>query len=469
MEKALPEKVRAGQLAAAALERSSLLDYYDSGFPGRLRDATDGGAVLTVGEWIGLSERRLPTGISKGDEVYLALVLESEEVAREFCRARPAAAGFERICKSFTDRLSHEDKEQWDDRVGVSPTLSDRKRLPAMAQAIDSGEAEFSLLSEARCFKQDVFMPGQEALSRTYERFYLPLRGAFEATHGRIVEELWCLKIPLGVVLTTGGSTGNRLHFDGVYSEKLGEVINRCKEVHGRARRFLPPEEYRTLASEIYGVLTDLFGHTDESATLSVDGNSIYDLDGKPYLERIDLIEAKLERGMTRRGQRWYLAGTVIGLGSLCVLFGVLALLSLGDWEKIFEGAIFGATGALASVLYRMHRGELSIDAQQGRLLVYIAASVRPLTGALFGAAIIALLLSGLLPIEVPKDGSDRFYFLGVLAFIAGLSERWAPDLLQLTADRVSAEAKPDEETADEKDKSGETAAVAANPASDGS
>lgn len=450
MEAVLPGKVSAGELAAAALERGSLLDYYDPGFLGKLRSATGNGAVSTVGEWIGFGERRLPDGVGKGDEVYLVLVLESEEVAREFCRARPASAGFERICKSFTDRLSHEDKEQWDDRVGVSPTLGDRKRAPSMAQAIDSGEAEFSLLSEARCFQHAAFLPGQRAANRTYERFYLPLRGAFETTHGRIVEELWCHKIPLGVVLTTGGSTGNRLHFDGVYSEKLGEVINRCKDVHGRARRFLPPEEYRTLAGEMYGVLTDLFGHTDESATLGVDGSSTYDVDGKPYLERMDLIESKLERGMTRRGERWYLAGTVIGLASLSVLFGVLALLSLGDWEQIFEGAIFGAAGALASVLYRMHRGELSIDAQQGRLLVYIAASVRPLTGALFGGAIIALLLSGLLPIEVPEDDSDRFYFLGVLAFIAGLSERWAPDLLQLTADQISAEAKPDEGTEDE-------------------
>lgn len=90
-----------------------------------------------------------------------------------------------------------------------------------------------------------------------------------------------------------------------------------------------------------------------------------------------------------------------------------------------------------------MNRGDLEVDSQQGRSLVYLGASVRPLTGALFGGIVAALFLSGLLPISVPDTDPERFCFLGVLSFIAGFSERWAPDLLQSTAERVAAEAEP--------------------------
>jgi len=422
------------------------VDYYEAEFLEALRRGPEGEAVVrSVGEWIDACKRRLPGGITSADEVYLALVLESEEVSQAFARSRSEAAGFEHICKAFTDRISHEDKESWDERVGESPTRRDRQNHPAMARAVESGEAEFSLLSEARSYQQSRFFPDPTA-NRTYARFYLPVREAFEARHGRIVEEYWCNNVALGAVRTTGGTSGSRLHFDGAYDDTVSEVINRCKEVHRKGQQYLPPPEYETLVGEVYGLLTDLFASMDRVATLDTAGNSTYEIDQKPYLERIEGIEMEVEAGMARRGQRWYISATVVGLAFLSVVLAVLAAVSSGHVQRIFEGAIFGAAGALASVLYRMNRGDLPIDAQQGRHLVYVAALVRPITGALFGGIIAALLLSELLPVEVPDGDADRFYFLGVLAFVAGLSERWAPDLLQLTAEQISSKAEPGED-----------------------
>jgi hypothetical protein len=444
LEAAFPDSITARDLAAAALERNpQLLDYYPSGFLESLSgQPLADEATASVGEWIAASEQRTRGGIRDSGELYLCLVLASDDVAGMFRSVRPEAAGFERICKGFTDRISHEDKERWDDLVGTSPTLDDRRRLPAMAQAVDSNEAEFSLLSEARAYQRSKFLD-RPAANRTYARFYPPLRRAFEAKHGRIVEEYWCENIALGVVRTFGRKNGGRLHFDGDYDETISEIINRCKEVHRKGQEYLPSPEYENLVSELYGLLTDLFAIVDRAAGLVSVGSSGLELDQEGFLKKVAEIETSVEKGMARRGQRWYISGTVIGLGALSLLLGFLALLSSGQVQRIFEGAIFGAAGAIASVLYRMNQGELRVDAQQGPLLVYVAAMVRPLTGALFGGIISALLLSGLIPIEIPKDDADRFYFLGVLGFVAGLSERWAPDLLQLTAEQVSGQAFP--------------------------
>lgn len=457
LEGALPGDVSARRLAAAALERSSLAAYYSAEFATQLSDGAGGEEEpsQTVGAWIEAAESNLPGPPETGDRVYLALVLVSAGVAEEFARARPDAAGFDRICTAFTDDLTHQNKERWDDLVAGSPTLPDRRQHPVMAGAVESGEAEFSLLGEARTYQQEQFLPNESA-NRTYKRFYPAIRRAFEARHGQVLEEYWCGNVALGVVRTTGGRSLSQLHFDGNYNETVGEVINRCKEVYWQALEFLPPAEYEAMVRDLYGLLTDLFATIDRVAVLGTDGKSTYAVDSAPFLKRLEELEADVARAISRRGQRWYIAGTVIGLLGLSIVLALLALLSLGDWKQIFEGAIFGAAGALASVLYRMHRGDLAIDAQQGRLLVYTGALVRPLTGALFGGVISALLLSGLLPIEVPADKPERFYFLAVLSFIAGFSERWAPDLLQLTADSVSAKAKPAEEQEDEEEGDGE-------------
>jgi hypothetical protein len=435
------EEATARQLAVAALEGSSLAPFYPSEYLDELGTEVEDSKEQTqpVQAWIDLAEELLNDDLRTADDIYLALVLVSAEVAREFARVRPEGAGFARICKAFTDRISHEEKERWDERVGREPTLADRDHHPAMARAIESGEAEFSLLSEARSYKQWKFFSNARA-NRTYDRFYLPVRHAFELAHGRIVEEYWCDEVPFGVVRTTGGAGGSRLHFDGDYGATVSEVINRCKEVHRKAREFLPRQEYDTSVGDLYGLLTDLAATMDAAAALDKEGAVSPKVDREPYLKRVEEVEKDLGTGMARRGQRWYIAGTVFGLVLLALALLLLTLISHGHVQQVLEGAIFGAAGALASVLYRMHRGELAVDAQQGRVLVYIAAVVRPLTGALFGGVITALLLSELLPVKIPDPGDKRFYFLGTLAFVAGLSERWAPDLLQLTADQIAPE-----------------------------
>lgn len=434
----------APRLAAAALRRSALKDHYAADFPDRLGgarpDAVDGDREVAT--WIEAAEEVAEMPLITDEDVYFALVFVSPAFAKEFADERPQSVAFERHSDAFTDRLGHAAKERWDLGAAGAPTPRDRVRLPVMGRALDLGEAEFSLLSEARCYLQSKFESDPVA-NATYRRFHLPIHQAFEARHGPIAEEYWCTRAPIGVVRTSGGSSRAQVHFDGDYDERFIELFNRCKEINRKSREFLPQAEHETMAGNLYGLLTDFLATVDRTAAAAnADGDWAPRVRLKPFLDRVKGLEAELDAGSGRQGQRWYIAGTVVGLVAIGAVLAFAAALADGNWTRIFEGAIFGAAGALASVLYRMNRGALKVDAQQGKRLVYTGALVKPLAGAVFGGIVVALLLSGLLPIEVPEADPQRFYFLGVLAFVAGFSERWAPNLLQLTAERVSGEAK---------------------------
>ena len=363
-------------------------------------------------------------------------MLIDRALASEFRWARPTGKGFEARVGKFTDSLSHAQKEKWDRIAATAPTSFDLQRNPAIAKAIKRGEAEFALLAEARLYQQrrfneDANNPRRAEEERlTYERLYPAVLEAFEKKHGRIIEQYWCANFAAGLVRTTGGF---RLHFDGNLPEPAEVITNRCKDLAQKAREFLTGQELEYVILDFYNLLTQWLFLVDEMGAVKVP-DEVWAKKRESYESRITTIELRVEQRMSRRGQRWYVGGTLIGLVALSVVLGVLAIFVSGHWKFLLEGAIFGAAGAIASVLIRMNRGALQVDASQGRPLVYIAAMVKPLTGVLFGAAVCAMALSKHFAIDVPNGTDARFYFLAVLGFAAGFSERWAPNLLELSS-----------------------------------
>jgi hypothetical protein len=439
----LPDKITGSEFAAAVLRRSDLVEQYGGDFPAHLARMKKGGRKQLATTWIDRAERAAKIPLESAADAYLAMAFVAPGFAKEFAAERPQSVAFERAAARFTDRLSHEDKERWDDCVASTPTPRDRTHLPAMARALEVGKAEFSTFSEAHIYRLPKF-EGRVSARSAYRRFLLPVRRAFEAEHGNILDEYWCAQTPVGTVRTAGGSSKIRVHFDGDYDECLVDIFNRCKEINRKGRRFLPGREYETLAGNLYGLLTDLLAAVDRAiakAAKKDKDSAIASLDQEPFLRRVEGLEAELDDGSRREGQRWYIFGTVIGLLVIGAAFIVAGSQVSGNWKQIFEGAVFGAAGALASVFFRTKLGKLEVDAQQGKILIVVSALVKPLTGAIFGGIIAALVLSGLPHIKVPKSDSTRFFFLGVLAFIAGFSERWAPNLLQQTGERIAAEA----------------------------
>lgn len=442
----LPGTVGAPTLAAAALRRSDLLDEYPADFPARLVSLDDDGEESVAAGLIADAEAEAGIELVSAADVYFALVFISPGFAKEFAVERPPSTAFERLCAAFTDRLGHAAKETWDQGAAPMPTPRDRIKFPILATALDANKAEFASLCMTNCYRRKQFAPSPED-KESYRRFYLPIRHTFEATHGIVLEEYWGANVAIGVARTAGGRSGIRVHFDGDYDKSLADLFIRCKEINRNGRRFLPPTEYRTLAGNLYDLFAELVSAVDQAARGTTDAAAkkaaAKEVDQAPFLRRVKAFEAELDAGSAREGQRWYILGTVVGLLLIGGVFTAAAAIASGNWTAIFEGSIFGAAGALASVFFRVGSGKLEVDSQQGKFLIGVSALVKPLIGAIFGGIVVALLLSGLPQVSVPDADPKRFFFLSALAFIAGFSERFAPNLLQLTGERVAAEATP--------------------------
>jgi hypothetical protein len=126
-----------------------------------------------------------------------------------------------------------------------------------------------------------------------------------------------------------------------------------------------------------------------------------------------------------------YFIGMAIGVallvGGLFAL-GLLAHAHFGT-EPLLYTPLAAGLGAFVSVLARMTRGQLRLSNESGRTIMRLLGLIRPLLGALFGAAIYVMVSGGLLTISPPKPGRDVFFYLGI-AFVAGFSERFAQDMV---------------------------------------
>jgi hypothetical protein len=85
-----------------------------------------------------------------------------------------------------------------------------------------------------------------------------------------------------------------------------------------------------------------------------------------------------------------------------------------------------GAAGSIVSLLIRVR--EFDRQRKSPRAVLFLTGLFRPIIGTIFGLFVYLLLLSELLPIEVPAGPAVGFY--PAIAFIAGFSERFVPDVV---------------------------------------
>jgi hypothetical protein len=85
-----------------------------------------------------------------------------------------------------------------------------------------------------------------------------------------------------------------------------------------------------------------------------------------------------------------------------------------------------GAAGSVVSLLTRVR--EFDRQRKSPRAVLFLTGLFRPIIGTIFGLFVYLLLLSELLPIEVPAGPAVGFY--PAIAFIAGFSERFVPDVV---------------------------------------
>jgi hypothetical protein len=228
-------------------------------------------------------------------------------------------------------------------------------------------------------------------------------------------------------------ASSSALHIEFAYGDpvdpKARAILFRCLDLHYRAIEFLTPKPRKLCMRMIMGVVSSLLGTLDQRSA-----------DGKPAcLETLEIesLEAVIEqthgyydRSAQRQAQIEYFIGMAAGLALL-----VGGLLALGMTthasfasEALLATPLAGGLGAFVSVLARMTRGQLVLSYESGRTIMRLLGLIRPLLGALFGAAGYVLLQGGLLSIQALGNDAELSY-IG-LAFISGFSERFAQDML---------------------------------------
>jgi hypothetical protein len=155
-----------------------------------------------------------------------------------------------------------------------------------------------------------------------------------------------------------------------------------------------------------------------------------------------------VRRMAQRQAQLDYFYGMVIGaivlaLGVSAVHFLPTQIPSAGsDWlarqlamapplvPLLWLCPVVGGIGAVVSVMQRMGSGTFALRDRAGAVALWILGAFRPLIGAVFASAIVTLLFTGVLPVQVTSNADSPILLYCVIAFFSGFSERWAQDML---------------------------------------
>jgi hypothetical protein len=339
--------------------------------------------------------------------------------------------------------------------VAAAPLPEQAEEEAAIAEPSATSFAELVWVHHrwAQAFRSGVAVP------RELEASYRAKLRAFEAEHGELLNAYWCSTSASAVTLTVKPAWGPLRYFgrepairyhratDWVTrrAPALTHVLHRCDALAIRASEVLRGTTERIALQLILSVATHVLAFVDRGRDLP-DEAALRDFVRQEQRE-LDAIEQYYDRAAGRVGRVVYFWGMIAGLAVLALLAAVLALCfaagGLWDGQYAFETNLFfacyaaGALGAVVSVMTRLHaRRGFHLEYEIGRKTIRRLGSFRPLVGAIFGVAAYFLVESGLLQIE-PADGKE-FYFLTIVAFLAGFSERWTRVVFDSAEARVA-------------------------------
>ncbi len=268
----------------------------------------------------------------------------------------------------------------------------------------------------------------------------------FQHDEGRLASVYWSTRNASAVALTIGHDARSRrnpfaetdmdvrLHrvTDWVTrnAEPIAGLLHECDTLAIRVREILRGTSQRIALQLIYAVQEHALGFIERS-----DRRNHAKEEEMVAAQRAEL--AKIEKYYLRTGAKAarivYVSGMLIGAALMVALSAGSALWLAYGFDYWNDDIAFlalctgaGAVGALVSVLSRMSTGEndrFSIDFEVGRPLLRRLGLYKPFVGAVFGTATYFLLAGGLLPTTTASG--KRLYFYGIIAFLAGFSERF--------------------------------------------
>jgi hypothetical protein len=268
----------------------------------------------------------------------------------------------------------------------------------------------------------------------------------FEDEHGQIVSAYWCADHESAVALTAGRpSTGwvrrllsvsPKFHRVSDWATKddpdIAHLLHTCDELAIRSSEVLRGRSRRICIQLVMTSACHLLSLVDAGR-----------LKTNPEAHRaaiaaekrgLDGVAEDYRQAANGAAQLIYFLGMAVGIGFIGLLYAVAGGILQGEEVQnrtIVGCLVAGALGAVVSVIARVNSGSFDLDEDVSHGYTLFLGGLRPWIGSIFGVLTYFAVTSGFVEVfKIPPDGIKQFYFLCVIAFGAGFSERWAQDTL---------------------------------------
>ncbi len=289
-------------------------------------------------------------------------------------------------------------------------------------------------------------LAGEEEQQRLADAYHRALT-RFEEEHGELMGAYWCADVESAVALTAGRpnsgwlrrllSVSPKFHRVSDWATKdepdIARALHQCDELAIRAGEVLRGRSRRISIQLVMTSACHLLSLIDARGE-----------DRSPAAHRAAVAVEQRQLANLRHGYREaangdaqlvYFLGMAFGIALLALLYlsADSVLSAEGVEERTIIGTLVaGALGAVVSVIARINSGTFALDFDVARGYTLFLGALRPVIGSVFGLLSFFMLTSKFVQFFdiPPQDTIERFYFLCVIAFAAGFSERWAQDTL---------------------------------------
>ncbi len=268
----------------------------------------------------------------------------------------------------------------------------------------------------------------------------------FEDEHGQIVSAYWCADFESAVALTAGRpntgwlrrllSVSPKFHRVSDWATKddpeIAHLLHQCDELAIRSSEVLRGRARRICIQLVMTSACHLLSLVDagRSTTHPAAHHAAVEAEKRGLAGVAD----DYRQSANGAAQLIYFLGMAVGVGFISLLYIVAGGILQGEDVQdatIIGCLVAGALGAVVSVIARINSGSFDLDEDVSHGYTLFLGGLRPVIGSIFGVLTYFAVTSGFVEVfKIPPDGIKQFYFLCVIAFGAGFSERWAQDTL---------------------------------------
>jgi hypothetical protein len=350
------------------------------------------------------------------------------------------------------------------DPIGPMPAYTDPFLEQARSRKIPSLYILLKLYKGARktheslCEANGQTCPSDiKTLQLKYEAYLGVLKEkikGFEKKYGPITDLYLCSDRKTAAVLTKKSKFLTVYHLGN--DPDLESLLIRIEFLAAETSRLLRGRDLEECMHLIYSVtkrtlsLLDMLDQAKEADQL--DHKQLLEKKKKTIASIKKLIQnakAYHQRAAKLKAQLTYGIGTLMGIALLSVIVMFSWVWHLVPSSAITEMTnlptdiwlailISGGVGAIVSVMSRISAGHLVLDYEVGEPTLGLIGVIRPFLGVVFAILIVILLKSELASNIVPTIADADNLTLLVVGFLAGFSERLAPDLLDRAQGNLS-------------------------------